>query len=326
VAGSADAEGSVWIFAGQGAERPRMTDGLSDVPALLSQVRAVAGLDLSELCYIDGSPCWDTVTAQIAILVVTVASVNACRRYGVSPVAVLGHSFGEYGALVAAEALTFEDAVRLAVARGQEMAAAVDGASGMMAVMGLSHDEVRRVCTALRRRGAMLNIAAYNSPTQTVLAGSHQALRDAASACRDAGAARNRTLPVPFAAHSPQMRPVRARLERELRRVRLSRPRVPVYSCATGRSTTDPAELQRLLAWSVTEPVRFHQTVATALAAGYSSVLEVGSDFPPRLLSLVSEICSRDLANWPMPRLAAIAADADAPYGRIFEPQLTRRQ
>lgn len=318
-------DGSLWVFAGQGAERMRMAEGLSAAPGLFDRVRAATGLDLKDLCTTQESPRWPAAAVQLAILTVAVASICACRRHGARPAAVLGHSFGEYGALVAADVLRFEDAAQLAAARGQEMAAAADGGSAMMAIIGLPENAVRRVCSALRLSGAVVSVAAYNSPTQTVLTGSREALRDAASACREAGASRSRMLTVPFAAHSPQMATVRARLERELRHVRLSRPSVPVYSCVTGRATRDPAELRRLLACSVTAPVRFRHTAAAAVAAGYGSVLEVGSDLPPRLLGLVSDICSHDLPGRPMPRLAAVAADADAPHGRIFEPRLSSR-
>jgi [acyl-carrier-protein] S-malonyltransferase len=303
-----------------------MAEGLSAAPRLFDRVRAATGLDLRDLCTTDESPRWHAAAVQLAIVTVAVASIDACRRHGARPTAVLGHSFGEYGALVAADVLRFEDAVKLAAARGQEMAAAADGASAMMAVVGLPEDAVRGVCSVLRLSGAVVSVAAYNSPTQVVLTGNRQALRDAASACRDAGASRSRMLTVPFAAHSPQMATVRARLERELRRVRLSRASVPVYSCVTGRPTRDPAELRRLLACSVTAPVRFRQAAAAAVAAGCSSVLEVGSDFPPRLLGLVSDTCSRDLPGRPMPSLAAVAADAHAPHGRIFEPRLSGRR
>lgn len=317
---------SLWVFAGQGAHQPHMGVGLSAAPDLFERVRSVAGLDLAPACVLDETAHWDQPVVQAAILTIETASAQACRARGARPDAVLGHSFGEYAALVMAESLTFDDAVRLAVARGQAMAGLADGSTAMAAVIGATDEAVEEVCDDLLRSGVSVHVAAYNSPGQTVLAGTREGLALAAPRLRAVGAARTRTLPVPFAAHSPHMAAVQERLGQALEHIRVDPPRVPYYSSVTGDRVRRPDEIRALLVRSVAEPVRFRRAVANALSEGhegsegYDNVLEVGSDRPPRLLGLVGEICRCDVPERPPPRLCAVAADRDAPDGRPFVP------
>ncbi|MEV6195659.1 ACP S-malonyltransferase [Streptomyces sp. NPDC051920] len=312
--------GSLWVFAGQGAQQPHRGTGLAAAPALFERVRTVAGLDLAPACLLDDTACWDQPVVQAAILTIETASAQACRDRGAGPDGVLGHSFGEYAALVMAESLSFDDAVRLAVIRGQAMAGLADGSTAMAAVIGATNEAVAEVCEDLLRGGVSIHVAAYNSPGQTVLAGTGEGLALAAPRLRAVGATRTRTLPVPFAAHSPHMAAVQERLGRALEHMRLDPPRVPYYSSVTGRRVERPEEMRDLLVRSVVEPVRFRQAVASALTEGYDSVLEVGSDRPPRLLGLIDEICRRDVPERLPPSLCAVAADSDAPDGRPFVP------
>ncbi|MFD6555745.1 ACP S-malonyltransferase [Streptomyces sp. NPDC058398] len=313
-------KGSLWVFAGQGAQQPHMGTGLSAAPELFERVRTAVGLDLNRPCVLDQTPRWDQPVVQAAILTIATASAQVCRVRGARPDAVLGHSFGEYAALVMAGSLSFDDAIRLAVARGQAMAELADGSTAMAAVIGATNETVAEVCGELRRGGASVYVAAYNSPGQTVLAGTGEGLALAARRLREAGAARTRTLSVPFAAHSPYMKAVQERLGQALEGVPIDPPGVPYYSSVTGRRVSRPDELRELLVRSVAEPVRFRQATATALSEDYDSVLEVGSDRPPRLLGLISEICRCDVPERPAPRLGAVAGDSDAPDGRPFVP------
>ncbi|MFD9466396.1 ACP S-malonyltransferase [Streptomyces sp. NPDC060027] len=311
-------KGSLWVFAGQGSQQPHMGAGLSAAPALFERVHTAVGLDLAKVCTFEDTPRWDQPVVQAAILTIATASAQVCRSRGGRPGAVLGHSFGEYAALVVAKSLSFDDAIRLAVARGQAMADLADGSTAMAAVIGATNDAVAEVCEELQRSGVSIHVAAYNSPGQTVLAGTSKGLALAARRLRGVGATRTRTLSVPFAAHSPYMKAVQERLEPALERIHIDPPSVPYYSTVTGHRVKRPDELRDLLVRSVAEPVRFRETAIRALSESYDKVLEVGSDRPPRLLGFIGEICRCDLPERPTPCLCAVAADSDAPDGRPF--------
>ncbi|GGY18232.1 hypothetical protein GCM10010384_25690 [Streptomyces djakartensis] len=243
---------------------------------------------------------------------------QACHERGAGPGGVLGHSFGEFAALVAGGSLTFDDAFALAAARGRAMARLADGSGSMLAVIGLPASSVSGVCAELAASGWSVYVAAWNSPTQTVLSGDSDALPEAASRCRSLGARRTRTLPVPFAAHSPFMAPVREELVDLLQSVPIAAPHVPFYSTVTGEPTVDPAEIRGLLLRSVTHPVRFRQAIATALRRNYREILEIGSAWPPTLLGFVRDICREDLPGRRPPLLSAVTSVDDAPNGRRF--------
>ncbi|MFC8095453.1 ACP S-malonyltransferase [Streptomyces sp. NPDC057301] len=317
-------EGSLWVFAGQGSQQPHMGNGLADAPALFERVRRAVGFDLANVCTVDHTPRWDQPVLQAAILTVATASARACRSRGSRPGAVLGHSFGDYAALVVAESLSFDDAIRLAVTRGQAMADLANGSTAMAAVIGATNEAVAEVCEDLLRSGLSVHVASYNSPGQTVLGGTREALAIAARRMRAVGATRMRTLSVPFAAHTPHMKTVQERLARALEGVHVDPPSVPFYSSVTGHQVRRPDELRDLLVRSVTEPVQFRQATVRALSDGYDKVLEVGSDWPPRLLGFINEICRRDLPEWLPPFLCSMAADSDAPDGRPFTPRQER--
>lgn len=198
------------------------------------------------------------------------------------------------------------------------MARLADGSGSMLAVIGLPETTVSRVCAELLASGRSVHVAAWNSPTQTVLSGNTDALPEAASRCRSLGARRTRILPVPFAAHSPFMAPVREELVDLVQKVPIAAPTVPFYSTVTGEASIDPAEIRGLLLRSVTDPVGFRQTVATALRHGYEEVLEIGSSWPPMLLGFVRDICREDLPGRTPPFLSAVTSVDDAPNGRPF--------
>ncbi|MGW9597321.1 ACP S-malonyltransferase [Streptomyces chartreusis] len=316
--------GSLWVFAGQGAQQPHMGSDLSDAPAMFERVHRTVGIDLSDVCTIDHVPHWDQPVVQAAILTVATASARACISRGARPGAVLGHSFGEYAALVVAESLSFDDAIRLAVTRGQAMADLADGSTAMAAVIGATGEAVTEVCADLLQSGVSVQVAAYNSPRQTVLAGTRNGLAAAAQRLQAVGVTRMRTLSVPFAAHTQHMRAVQERLGDALEPIHIDPPSVPYYSSLTGHRIRRPDELRELLVRSVTEPVRFRQATVRALSDGYDKVLEVGSDWPPKLLGFISEICRCDLPKLPPPCLCAVAADSEAPEGRQFDPRAVR--
>lgn len=319
----------LWIFAGQGARRPGDVTGLSAARSLFERIAAVTGLH-TEGADTDGNDCNKySGVVQPALLAIAHACALACKARGGEPGGVLGHSFGEYAALVTAGALSFDDALRIAALRGQAMAELSDGSSSMLAVTGLSASLAERISRDLRASGRFVFVAAYNSPSQTVLAGERVALSSAAQRCRSVGARDARFLQIPFAAHSPLMQPARERMASELSKVWIGSPTIPFYSSVTGKLTKNSEDIRELLVRAVTEPVDFRQAIISALQCGYGEIVEIGSARPPKLLGLVAETCSKDLPERALPRLACVSADADAPDGRPFTPRLAgagRRQ
>ncbi|WP_141726816.1 ACP S-malonyltransferase, partial [Streptomyces niveus] len=198
---------AVWMFPGQGSQRPDMTAGLAAAPALLREARELIGA-------VPGGghgDAEDPEFVQPALFVVGVAAATALLRHEPAPAAVIGHSFGEFAALTAAGALPFETGLRLAVLRARAMARRADTRTGMLAVLGLAPAEVRAVCADITQvtgdDGDFVQISNINSPSQTVVAGTTAALADAAELCRARGAFRVRPLRIPYAAHTPLMAP-----------------------------------------------------------------------------------------------------------------------
>jgi [acyl-carrier-protein] S-malonyltransferase len=314
-------DASLWVFAGQGSERPLMAAGLRCASDLFKHVRELVGLDLEYTCSVESVPFWHPASLQTALLTVCVAISQGAFDLGRRPKAVLGHSFGEYAALVTAGALTFDDAVRLTTIRGRAMSALADERTGMIAILGLSVATVERICAETQSRGADAFIATRNSPTQTVISGDLQALNQVAADCRAADATRTRRLPIPFAAHSPAMSPAVARLAEALDRATIRVARVPVYSCVDAEPSTAPDHFREVLLRSLTEPVRFREAVAAVARAGdLARVCELGPGPPPRLLGLIRETLTTDWPDSHLPPLSLITCDDDLPFGRPFSP------
>jgi [acyl-carrier-protein] S-malonyltransferase len=289
-----------------------MAAGLRMAPSLFAAARATVGVDLEATCTSDPEPDWDPALIQPALFVVCTAAAQARLEAGHAPDAVLGHSFGEYAALVAAGALTIEDGLRLVVTRGSAMARLAGTDTGMRAVLGLSEAVVSAVCDEVRDAGR-IEVANVNSPTQVVLSGDEAALEQAALRCKERGALRVRRLRVPYAAHSSLMEPARRELAYALADVTISPPRVPFYSGVTGASAREPDAIRALLAKALTSPVLFARAVRAAARDGHRSFVELGPGSPARLLGLVEET----LAGLDV-ELALVADDDDARRPRPF--------
>lgn len=300
------------------------TVGCPAMAADLGLVWMFAGLDLTptapstEPLHADGPEIWVPVeSGALAQLTHAVACVSACQDAGAGPAAVLGHSFGELPALVAARALSAEQAERLARARARAMAALPAGRSGMLAVVGLDARRVQRTCVALRRLGLNVAVAAFNGPDQTVVAGPSADLQRASAELLAAGASRVRRVPVPVAAHTPAARPVRAAVAAELQSMRLRRPSVPVYSALTSQSTTDPETLRDWTVRSIVAPVDWTGVVSRLLRDGFNHFMEIGVGVRPALLGPILDTAAA-ISPAPLVTTTYIADQADAPDGLAF--------
>jgi [acyl-carrier-protein] S-malonyltransferase len=274
---------TAFVFPGQGSQKVGMGRALSEAFAEAKAVFAEAddalGYPLSKLCF-EGPEAELTLTAnaQPAILATSVAALRAlAARSAVRPIAVAGHSLGEYSALVAAGALRLADALRLVHLRGKFMQDAVPaGVGAMAAILGLTADDVAAVCK--EAAGAeVVSPANLNGGGQVVIAGHKGAVDRACAAAKLRGAKRAIPLAVSAPFHCALMQPAAERLAAELARVEVKSPEVPVVSNVEAKPNQDPARVKDLLARQVTAPVRWEESVQCMVGLGVDSVVEVGA-------------------------------------------------
>ena len=291
---------TAWMFPGQGSQRPAMAEPLSAAPGLFTIARDVLPFDLEPACTTDARPAWTTERLQPAMFVVCVAVARALEARGMGAQALLGHSLGEFAALVAGGALDFGDALTVVAARGRAMdAAARRQPGGMAAVLGLDLEAIDRICAEIGGVWA----SNLNSPGQIVISGRDESLAQAAEQCKGAGAVRVVRLEVPIAAHSPLMAPAADEVRIALETVELRAPACPLYSVVDAKPHTDPGEIRDLLVEGVISPVRFWEAVEAAHADGIERFVEVG---PGGVLSGLARRTGSGIG------LASVASDEDA--------------
>jgi [acyl-carrier-protein] S-malonyltransferase len=264
------------MFPGQGSQavgmgcdlaaaEPEMRDAYAEASALL-------GYDLQDLCVqgpIDRLSRTDFT--QPALLAASVGMFRVLRREGLRFDVAIGHSLGEFSALVATGAVDFQDALRIVRRRGQEMLrAARANPGGMAAIIGLDDAVVEALCDEVDGVWP----ANFNSPGQVVVSGTKAALETLAEKARSEGAKRVVSLPVSGAFHSPLVESALEPLREEFERTEWRTPDPAFFSGCTVQYETD--HFSHLLQAQLISPVRFSQSVKTLCAAGYDSFLEVG--------------------------------------------------
>jgi [acyl-carrier-protein] S-malonyltransferase len=245
-----------------------------------AQADDVLGIPLSQLCLEGPSDDLDdTVNTQPAILVTSVAALRVLdERGGDSPDYVAGHSMGEFTALVASGALSFEEALRLVRERGRLMKrSGEENPGGMAAVLGMQREPLVQVCAAARgETGSYVGVANDNCPGQIVISGAADALERATALAKARGAKRAIRLPVSIAAHSPLMAEAAAAFKERLNAAPLQEPHVPIVANATARPLTDPAAIRDALGRQLTSPVRWTESMEWMIAQGVDRCVEVG--------------------------------------------------
>lgn len=285
-------------FPGQGSQAAGMGAGLAAFPALADRARDSLGLDLMPTCVHDPEPAWTAATLQQAIFVTSCAALMAVEPLAFD--AVVGHSLGDYTALVAAGALDFEAALRVVDVRGRAMAAAGERSpGGMIAVMGLAAETVEELVGGLDEAW----VANVNGAEQVVVSGSLAGIDRADARLREAGARRVWRLPIDIACHTPLMAPASDAVAAALADAGLRRPSVPFYSTLHAQPLTDPAAIAEALVAGVTSPVRFSATAARMVADGVTTFVEVG---PGRVLHGLLRRIARGTT------LSAISSDEEA--------------
>lgn len=298
-----------FVFPGQGSQAVGMGKDLyenfPEARAVFDAADAALGEPLSALCF--GGPDEQlklTANTQPAILTVSAAVHAVFASRGPQPAFLAGHSLGEYSALVAAGALALEDAVRAVRARGTFMQEAVPaGVGAMAAVLGLAPEKVREVCEAAAQ-GEVLGPANYNSPEQTVIAGSAAAVERAGPKLKEAGAKKVVPLPVSAPFHCALMEPVKPRLAEVLSRVRVSAPRVPVVANVDARPNADAARVVPLLLEQVSAPVRWIECVEAMRQEGVTRFVELG---PGKVLGGLVKRISKDVEVFNVEDSASLA-------------------
>lgn len=254
------------------------------------------GFSLSGLCF--EGPEGDLVPTEIqqpAILTATIALYRALQEQipDLAPAFVAGHSLGEYSALVAAGALSLEEAVPLVHARGRFMQQAVPPGSGAMAaILGSNAEDIEAACRdATKATGGVVTPANYNSPQQIVIAGASEAVAFACERASESGAKRTVPLKVSAPFHCSLMAPAAERLALELKPIAFADAEPPVVTNVEAVPNTDGSRIPKLLEQQVTAPVRFTEMVLKLSELGVDRFLEVG---PGRVLSgLVARIQRR---------------------------------
>jgi [acyl-carrier-protein] S-malonyltransferase len=188
-----------------------------------------------------------------------------------------GHSLGQFSALVAAGALSFEDGLKLVSQRAQAMQKACEAApSTMAAIIGLSDEDVEKICAEVSTPGNVVVPANYNNPGQLVISGNNEAVAEACEALKAAGAKRALPLPVGGAFHSPLMQPAKDELQAAIEATEFSNPRIPVYQNVDAKAHTDANEIKQNLIAQLTAPVKWTYEVQAMLAAGATDFVECG--------------------------------------------------
>jgi len=287
-----------FVFSGQGSQYVGMGIGVVDSHTLWKphweEVDDALGFGLSRLI-LEGPEEKLTLTeyAQPAILAYSILLLRVLReeRPDLCATIAAGHSLGEYSALVAAESLSFPDALRLVRTRGQAMQAAVaPGVGGMLAVMGLSESVLQRLCTEVGE--GQLEVAALNSPVQSVVAGPVALLEAFSEKALSAGARRCQALKVSAPFHTQMLKPAGERLREALSEVSIQSPRFPVVQNVDGEAVADPAMIREKLVEQVSRTVRWVDCVATIQSVGCERFIEFG---PGRALNGLIKKCDRSL-------------------------------
>lgn len=242
---------------------------------LVDEASAVLDRDLADLLLHTGADeLTRTDNAQLSTFLTSLIVLDAVERLGVEPAAAAGHSLGEYSALVASGALSFEDGLRLVQARGSAMLDATITRPGTMAaVLGLDDDDVEVACA---RCESDVWVANYNAPGQVVIAGSPEGVADATSFARELGAKKVMPMAVSGAFHTPYMASARAELRSAIDVADLREAELPVYANVDARGHTSGAEWSNLLGAQLCSPVRWRQTLHNLGDAGATVVVELG--------------------------------------------------
>ena len=272
-----------FVFPGQGAQFVGMGKDLYDnnplAKELFEKANDILGYRITDIMF-EGTDdeLKQTKVTQPAVFLHSVISA-LCMGDDFKPEMTAGHSLGEFSALVAAGALSFEDGLRLVYARAMAMQKACEAApSTMAAIIGLPFDKIEEICEEISKKGdkGVVVPANYNCPGQLVISGNIEAVNEACEQIKAAGAKRALPLKVGGAFHSPLMQPAKDELQAAIVATEIKAPKCPVYQNVDGKPHTDPAEIKQNLIAQLTSSVRWAQSVENMVADGANDFTECG--------------------------------------------------
>jgi len=269
-----------------------------ELPALYAAADDTLGFPLSDI--ILGGPeeaLQETPVQQPAILLTSIAYLHALRNRGLLPDAdyVAGHSLGEYAAMVAADSLDFQDALRLVRRRGELMRE--HGAGAMTAILGLAAEDVVAIA-----RDAGVEVANFNTPVQTTVSGKVEAVKRAMALAKERGAKRALLLPVSGAFHSTLMAPVADAMRLLIDNTTVQASRVPLAADVDARFLTDPSDLRNELVDQICGSVRWVDVVSALVGAGVTTFYEIG---PGQVLAGLIGRCAPEVKVMTAERMVA---------------------
>lgn len=283
-----------YVFPGQGAQYPGMGKDLYEnspvAKELFDKANEILGFEITKIMF-EGTAdeLKQTKVTQPAIFLHSVILSKVLGEQ-FKPEMVAGHSLGEFSALVAAGALSFDDGLKLVSKRAQAMQKACEAEpSTMAAIVGLDDEIVEQVCAEV---DGVVVPANYNCPGQLVISGAIDAVNTACEKLKEKGAKRALVLPVGGAFHSPLMEPARAELAAAIEATDIKAPVCPVYQNVDAKPHTDPAEIKDNLVAQLTGAVRWTQISINMIADGATSFTELG---PGKVLQGLVAKVSRDV-------------------------------
>ncbi len=297
---------SAFIFPGQGSQTVGMLADIAAEFSVIEETFAEAsealGYDLWALVQKDEEgKLSQTEFTQPALLTASIALWRLWQQQDKpQPVFLAGHSLGEYSALVAAEVVSLQDAVKLVEARGQFMQQAVPSGTGKMAaIIGLGDEETRQACVS-SAQGEVVEAVNYNSPGQVVIAGSAAAVERAMEACKEAGAKRALPLPVSVPSHCALMKPAADKLSEMLESIEFNTPKFAVINNVDVSVVSESKDIKSALVRQLYSPVRWTETMQKLAENNIENLYECG---PGNVLSGLAKRIDRSLNSKQLSKL-----------------------